>query len=146
MLGTAVNRKTAETREAKRDEHMEDNKKKFKLTFDFVMPADRVIRIALEHVDSPDENYRSVAKALLDVTAEAGKVKDALTEDRDVDLAPYLDFWFADAIECAKKLLRSDDPDAGDLARCLIDAEKAAIKSKECVLAEIKRLGLRPRE
>jgi hypothetical protein len=122
---------------------MEGNKKKFKLTFNFVMPAERVMQIARDRVDSPDENYRSVAKALLDVTAEAAKVKDALTEDRDVDVAPYLDFWFADAVACATKLLQSDDPDARDLAQCLIDAEKATIKSKECVLAEIKRLGLR---
>ena len=36
----------------------------------------------------------------LDVTAEASAVQKAIAEDGNVDLGPYFDFWFADAIEC----------------------------------------------
>ncbi len=118
----------------------------FNFQFSFVMPTDQVMEIARTHVDSANEDYRSVAKALLDTTEEATKVKDCIEKDIDVDVAPYLDFWFADAVECAKRLLDSGDHDAGLLAHCLIDAEKATIKSKENMLAEIKRLGLKRRE
>jgi hypothetical protein len=100
--------------------------------------------IARASVTSPDENYRSVAKAVLDVTAEALSIQKAIAEDGRVDLAPYFDFWFGDAVGCANKLLQYDDKEARHLGQCLIDLEKASIKSKESFLAEMKRLGIQP--
>ena len=57
-------------------------------------------------------------------------IKKAMEENRDADLAPYLDFWFADAIACAQKLLQYEDAESRNVARCLIDAEQAVIASK----------------
>jgi hypothetical protein len=99
---------------------------------------------AQKFLSSPDESLRSVAKALLDVTAAGLPIKQAMMEDRDAKLDPYLDFWFGDSINCAEKLVHSDDEEVRHVAECLIDAEKAVIKSKESVLAEFKRLGIKP--
>lgn len=72
-------------------------------------------------------------------------IKNAIMENRDADLSPYLDFWFADAVACAEKLLQTDDiKRRGFLALALIDMEKAIIKTKESLLAEFKRLGIKP--
>lgn len=57
-------------------------------------------------------------------------------------MAPYLDFWFADAVACAEKMTKYEDTDSRDLAQCLIQAEREVIASKESVLAEINRLGI----
>jgi hypothetical protein len=119
--------------------------KVFKFDFQFIEPSEAVMAAAQKFRDSPDEDRRCVAKALLDVTAAGRAIKDALIEDRDVDAAPYFDFWFADAISAAEKLLHSDDKEARYLAQCLIDSEKAIIKSKESFLAEVKRLGVKPK-
>src|ERR1700730_2008793 len=113
-------------------------KKKFQFSFQFIEPAEPVMAAARKFVASPDENYRSVAKALLDVRDAGLAIKNAIVEDRDADLAPYFDFWFADAIGCANKLLQSDDDEARYIAQCLIDTEKAILKSKESFLAEMK--------
>lgn len=118
--------------------------KEFQFDFQFVEPVETVMAAACKLVNSPDENRRSVAKAVLDVTAAGRTIKDALVENRDADLAPYFDFWFGDSITCAEKLLHSDDQDARLLAECLIAMEKATIQSKESFLAEMKRLGVRP--
>jgi hypothetical protein len=123
---------------------MPDEKKQVRLTFDFVMPVERIMAVARDHLDSPDGNYRSVAMAVLDVTAVATTIQKEIAADGNVDLAPYFDFWFGDAVDCAHKLLHYSDSDARDLGQCLIDMEKAAIKSKENFLTEMKRLGIRP--
>jgi hypothetical protein len=123
---------------------MANEKHKFRFKFEFIMPAERIMAVARNNLDSPDENLRSVAKAVLDVTAEASKIKSAMAEDKDADLGPYFDFWFADALNCANQLLDCEEPDARNLARCLIDIERATVKSKESFLVEMKRLGLRP--
>ena len=115
-----------------------------KFSFQFIEPAPYLLEAARKLVDSPDENCRAVAKAVLDVTDAGRKIKDALLENRDADLAPYFDFWFADSIACAQKLLQSDDKEARYLSECLIKLEEAAIKSKEGLLAEFKRLGIKP--
>ncbi len=79
------------------------------------------------------------------MTAAGRAIKNAPLENRDADLAPYFDFWFADSVACAQNLLNSDEKEARYLAECLIQLERAAIKSKESFLAEMKRLGIRPK-
>jgi hypothetical protein len=116
----------------------------FNFSFEFIEPEPYLLDAARKFADSPDENRRSVAKAVLDVTAAGRAIKDALLQNRDADLAPYFDFWFADSVVCAHKLLDSDDKDARHLAECLIALEKAAIISKESFLGEMKRLGVKP--
>jgi hypothetical protein len=132
---------------------MAANKVQFQFSLEYIEPAEYMVSVARKFADSPDENRRAVAKALLDVSAAGLAVKKAMEPRTDTesamkantntDMAPYLDFWFADAISSAQKLLRYDDAESRDLAQCLIDAEKAVMKSKESVLAEIKRLGLK---
>jgi hypothetical protein len=119
--------------------------KKFNFSFSFIEPAPNLLEAARKFAKSPDENRRAVAKAVLDVTAAGRAIKDALLQNSDADLAPYFDFWFADSIACAQKLLDSDDKEARYLAQCLIELEQAAIKSKESFLAETKRLGIKPK-
>lgn len=118
---------------------------KFNFSFSFIEPAPHLLQAARDSADSLDENRRAVAKAVLDVTAAGRAIKDAQLQDHSADLAPYFDFWFADSVECAHKLLASDDKEARYLAECLIQLEQAAIKSKESFLAEVKRLGIKPR-
>jgi hypothetical protein len=120
-------------------------RKEFKFTFQFVEPVRHLLEAARKFVDSPDENRRAVAKAVLDVTAAGRNIMDAMLEHRGAYLAPYFDFWFADAVACAQKLLNSEDNEARYLAECLIKLEEAAIKSKEGFLAEMKRLGIKPK-
>lgn len=119
--------------------------KAFKFDFQFIEPSEAVMEAAQKLRESPDEDRRCTAKALLDVTAAGRAIKDAIIEDRDVDLAPYFDFWFADAVSAAEKLQHADDKDARHLAQCVLDSEKAIIKSKESFLAEMKRLGIKPK-
>jgi hypothetical protein len=119
--------------------------KEFQFTFQFIEPAEYLLEAARKFADSPDENRRAVAKAVLDVTAAGRKIKDALAANRHAELAPYFDFWFADSVACAKKLLNSEDKEARYLAECLIELDKATIKSKESFLAEVKRLGIKPK-
>jgi hypothetical protein len=121
-------------------------KKEFKFSFQFIEPAEHLLEAARKFADSPNENCRAVAKAVLDVVAAGRKIKNALAENRDADLAPYFDFWFADSVACAQRLLPSDDKQARYLAACLIELEAAAIKSKESFLAEMKRLGITPKD
>jgi hypothetical protein len=116
----------------------------FRFSWQYIEPGPRLLEAAQKLADSPDEDRRAVAKALLDVTAAGRKIQDAMGENRDVDLAPYFDFWFADAVSSAEKLLQADDQETRQLARCVIDAEKAIIKSKESFLVEQKRLGIKP--
>jgi hypothetical protein len=118
---------------------------KFSFSFSFIEPAPKLLEAARKFADSPDENRRAVAKAVLDVTAAGRAIKDAIIENRDADLAPYFDFWFADSVACAQRLLDSADEEARYLAECLIRLEQAAIKSKESFLAEMKRLGIKPK-
>lgn len=119
--------------------------RQFRFGFNFIEPGARLLEAARKFADSSDENRRAVAKAVLDVTAAGRAIKDAILEDRDADLAPYFDFWFADSIECAQNLLVSDEKDARQLAECLIQLEQALIKSKESFLAEQKRLEIKPK-
>jgi hypothetical protein len=123
---------------------MADDSKRVELSLQFIEPAEHLTATARKFADSPDENRRSVAKALLDVTAAGLAIKKAMENNADADLAPYLDFWFVDSISCAQQLLKYDDAESRNLAQCLIDAEKAVIESKERVLSEIKRAGLKP--
>jgi hypothetical protein len=109
---------------------------KFSFSFNFVEPAPHLLDAARKFADSPDENRRAVAKAVLDVTAAGRAIKDAMLLGRDADLAPYFDFWFADSIACAKKLVDSDDIEARCLAECLVQVEQATIKAKQSFLAE----------
>jgi hypothetical protein len=117
----------------------------FNFSFTFIEPSPHVLEAARNLADSPDENRRAVAKAVLDVTAAGRAIMDALRENRNADLAPYFDFWFADSVACAQNLLTSEDKDARYLAECLIELEQATIKSKERFLAEMKRLGIKPK-
>jgi hypothetical protein len=128
----------------RKENSMADVTKRFQFSLQFIEPSETIMASARKLVASPDENRRSVAKALLDATAAGLAIKKAMEENRDADMAPYLDFWFADASSNAEQFLHCDDEEARDVAQCLIDVEKAAIKSKESVLAEIKRLGLKP--
>lgn len=123
---------------------MTDKRKKFSFSLKFIEPVEHLMTTARAFATSPDENRRSVAKALLDVTALGMDLKNAIEENRDADMAPYLDFWFADSVACARKLRHYEDPESRDLAECLISAEQDVIASKESVLSEIKRLGLKP--
>jgi hypothetical protein len=120
--------------------------KEFKFSFQFIEPAGHLLEAARKFADSPDENRRPVAKAVLDVTAAGRAIKNALMESRNADLAPYFDFWFADSITCAQKLLHSNDKEALCLAECLIKLDEATIKSKESFLAEMKRLRVKPKD
>lgn len=95
-------------------------------------------------LDSNDENERAVAKAVIDVTAETIKVQQAVAAKGKVNLAPYFDFWFGDALASANALLKSTDENTHYLARCLIDQEKSINESKESFLLEMKRLGVKP--
>ena len=72
--------------------------KKVNLSFQFIEPAEHVLETARSFLDSPMEDRRCVAKALLDVTTAGLAIKKAMEENRNAQLEPYLDFWFADAI------------------------------------------------
>jgi hypothetical protein len=122
---------------------MADDRKQFQFSLNMIEPAEHLMAAARKLVDSPDENRRAVAKALLDVTSEGLALKKAMETNTNADMAPYLDFWFADAIACAKKLLQYEDAESRDLGECLIETEKAVMKSKQSVLGEIKRLGMK---
>ncbi len=113
------------------------------LKFDFVMPADPVLRTAIKAAGSQDENLRAVGKAMLDVTREAKSIQEALVAGRPVELSPYFDFWFGDAVAAANVVLKSDDESSRALARCLIEQEQAIIKSRKGFLDEAKRLGVK---
>lgn len=124
--------------------HHEDKSQKVNLDFEFVIPSDAVVAAARNFVSAKDENVRAVAKALLDLTAVASRVKDAMTQGGNVDLAPYFDFWFADAIAAANSIKSSDDKNIRHLAESLIAQESAIIRSKTAFLSEMKRRGIRP--
>ena len=118
----------------------------FNFSFEFIEPSEDVLEHARKLVDSPDENCRSVAKAVLDVVAAGRAIKDALRQKRSVNLDSYFDFWFADATTCAQRLRKSGDQVSRNLAECLIKLEEATIKSKESFLKEMKRLGVKPKD
>jgi|SRR5579885_1040174 len=120
--------------------------KRFNLTFEFIDPPEHVLATARKFLDSPGEKCRAVAKALLDATAAGQAVRNALTHNQDADLAPYFDSWFADAVNAAQELQRSDDKETRNLADALIVLEQASIKSKENFLGETKRLGIKPQK
>ena len=124
---------------------MSKQPQKVSLNLNFVIPADLVVNTANENLDSDDENIRTVSKAILDLTREATKVKDGMATNGNVDLAPYFDFWFADAIAAANTLLKYDDANIRYMAECLIEQEKAIHKSKTSFLEEMKRLGIKPK-
>jgi hypothetical protein len=117
--------------------------KQMNLNFEFIKPTEKLMSLARGLVSSPSEDCRAVSKAVLDVTAEADKVRGKLARDENADLAPYFDFWFADAVECANRLIKDENDDVRYLATCLIEIEKAVIKSKESFLAEMKRVGVK---
>lgn len=117
----------------------------WRLKMEFVVPTESTLSLARSLSDSPDVDCRAVAKAILDSNTEATIVREGIANNLDVDLAPYLDFWFADALECANRLRRHPDSEIRNMANCLIELEADAIKSKECVLTEIKRLGSKPK-
>jgi len=104
-----------------------------------------ILKTANDNLGSNDENVRAVAKAILDVTREATKVKEGIAADGNVDLAPYFDFWFADAIAAANTLLNSENENIRYMAKCLIEQEQAILKSKMDFLDEMKRCGIKPR-
>jgi len=60
------------------------------------------------------------------------------------DLAPYFDFWFADAITAANLIESSDNERIRFLAESLIAQEDAILRSKMEFLSEMKRRGIRP--
>jgi hypothetical protein len=110
---------------------------------EFIEPPPPVRVLARKLLDSPDDNCRSLAKAVLDVAKAGRKIKTSIAGDKEIDLAPYFDFWFGDALDTAQKLLHSDDKVIRQLAQCLIEMEKAVVESKENFLVEMKRLGFR---
>jgi hypothetical protein len=123
---------------------MTNSSKKVSLEFEFVIPSERTSQKAKKHLDSSDTRVQAVAKALIDFAELSTEVKDFLENKTGGDLAPYLDFWFADAVIAAKMLKNSRDEEIRDLATTLIEQEKAAIESKEFLLRKMKSLGIRP--
>lgn len=117
-----------------------------KASFDFevVIPTDMVVLAAKKHTDSDNENVRAVAKALLDLTAVSTMIRDRIKNRQPVDLAPYFDFWFADAITAANLIESSDNESIRFLAKSLIAQEDAILRSKMEFLSEMKRRGIRP--
>lgn len=111
----------------------------FRFSFSFTKPVERIIQIAQRFLESPNEQRRAVAKAVLDITREGAAIFDGIQKPGTVDVAPYFDMWLGDAIDAANELLRSDDKDDRDLAKCLLDQERDIIKSKEIFLVELKR-------
>ena len=102
---------------------------------EFIEPAEHLLARARALADSPDTDCRAVAKAILDSNAESTIVREGITNKLNVDFTPYLDFWFADALECANRLLTHPDIETRDMADCLIKLEAAAIKSKTDLFA-----------
>jgi hypothetical protein len=123
---------------------MSGHPQKVTLNFSFVIPAEMILKTANDNLDSSDESIRSVAKAILDVTREAKRVQEGIAADGNVDLAPYFDFWFADAIAAANSLLNSEKENIRYMAESLIEQEKAILKSKIDFLDEMKRCGIKP--
>lgn len=121
-----------------------DDSQKASFDLDITLPGESMLLLARESAASPNEDLRAVAKAVLDVTAEGAKVQQGFETGGSVDLAPYFDFWFADAITAAERLLHADNEAARSLARCLIDQERAILRSKEGFLEEMKRRGIQP--
>ncbi len=119
---------------------------KFKFSLDFVMPAEMLLNAAKKGKYSSNADIRTVSKALLDLTSEAKTIQREIKKDGNVDLGPFFDFWFVDAIECAERLKSHDDETIVALADCIIDAEQCIIKSKESFLLEMKRLGVKPND
>jgi hypothetical protein len=124
---------------------MSKQPQKVTFDFDFVIPAEMTLKTAKDNLGSSDENVRAVAKAIVDVTREATRVQESLRADGNIDLAPYFDFWFADAVAAANKLLNSGNENIRYMAKCLIEQEQAILKSKRSFLDEMKRRGIRPR-
>ncbi len=110
-------------------------------SLDFPLPADSILDIAENSTHSDDERLRVIGQAVLDFTAIANLTKDDFLQGNAIDLAPYLDFWFSDAIDIAKASLNDPDSNLRTLAQCLIDQEKCAIESKVFVLRESKRIS-----
>ena len=123
---------------------MTDSDSKFNHNFDFLIPADFLLEFARNSHNAQNEDLRAVAKAVLDATHEATTVQKAIAANGKVDLAPYFDFWFGDAIEAANRLIDSDDENTRYLAKCVIGQQKAVADSKESFLREMKRLGVEP--
>lgn len=121
-------------------------KMQFKFSLDFVMPAEILLDAARKGKHSSNVDIRTVSKALLDLTSEATEIQSEILKDGNVDLGPFFDFWFVDAIECANRLQSHDDEIIVALANCIINAEKGIIKSKESFLWEMKRLGIKPND
>ena len=111
----------------------------FRFSFSFTKPVERITQIAQRFQESPNEQRRATAKAVLDVTREGLAVFVGIQKPGTVDVAPYFDMWLGDAIDAANELLLSDDKDDRDLAKCLLDQEQDIIKSKEIFLVELKR-------
>ena len=115
----------------------------FKFSLGFVMPEEFVLESARGGVESPDVDIQAVSKALLDLTTVAKKVQADILEDISVDLGPYFDFWFADSVAAASRLLNHEQEQVRYLAQCLIDQEKSVLQSREGFLLELKRLGIK---
>ena len=123
---------------------MSKQPQKVSLNFDFVIPADLIVTTANKNLTSTNENIRAVSKAILDLTREATTVKNGMTASGNVDLAPYFDFWFADAVAAANALLNNEDNNIRYMAECLIEQEQAILKSKTAFLEEMKSRGIKP--
>ena len=113
------------------------------LQFDWVRPSNLIIAVACDGVDSTEADVRDVSKALLDLIAEAARIQMGILADGSVDLAPYFDFWFADSIVAANRLLSHDEETIRLLAECLICQEQSLIESKESFLKSMHRLGIK---
>lgn len=110
--------------------------------FEFLDLSEMVLKAAKDHIGHQDENIRAVAKALLDITDVATELRLQMAKPGIVDLSPYFDFWFADAITAAIANMTSDDKTIRYLSRALIDQESAIIRSKTAFLEAIKNRGL----
>jgi hypothetical protein len=125
---------------------MDNEPERVEITFDILIPSNNIVSAARNHIDSNLEHVRAVAKALLDLTAVASKVKNALALGEDIDLAPYFDFWFADAIDAANAIKDSSDESVRYIAETLIEQENLVLRSKTSFLAQIKKLGYPPHQ
>lgn len=115
-----------------------------RIGFEFVIPADQLLASAREMLASPIQEYRDIAKAVLEVTDISLDLQHRLSSQIEADFAPYFDYWFGDAIEAAKRHKASSDKGVAAVAESLIAQEEAIVHSKEAFLLEAKRLNIRP--
>lgn len=116
----------------------------FKVDFQFVIPTEAVLLSAQTMLQSPHQEYRDIAKVVIELTTLQRFIQTEMINDGNVDLSPWFDYWFGDTLETAESVKSSTDQEACLVAAILLDQEEAIIHSKESFLNEMKRLNIRP--